>query len=86
MPPLSLISPYVGKSGPCILLFSINSSILSFLDSDGSSIIAIVASITSTKLCGGMLVAIPTAIPVEPLTNKFGTLVGRTDGSFSDPS
>ena len=66
MPPLSLISPYVGKSGPWILLFSINSSILSFLDSDGSSIIAIVASITSTKLCGGMLVEVLNAIIAEP--------------------
>jgi len=31
-----------------------------------------VASIISPKLCGGMLVAIPTAIPPAPLTNKFG--------------
>ena len=25
---------------------------------------------TSVKLCGGILVAIPTAIPEEPFTNK----------------
>ena len=33
-----------------------------------------------------MLVAIPTAIPDEPFTNKFGYLAGNTAGSFSDPS
>ena len=48
--------------------------------------IAIVASITSFKLCGGILVAIPTAIPVEPLISKFGSLVGNTLGSISEPS
>ena len=44
------------------------------------------ASTTSFKLCGGMLVAIPTAIPPEPLTNKLGIRVGITKGSFSEPS
>jgi len=33
-----------------------------------------------------MLVAIPTAIPEEPLTSRFGTLVGSTTGSWSDSS
>ena len=44
---------------------------------------ATTASITSPRLCGGMLVAMPTAIPVEPLTSRLGTLVGRTVGSSS---
>ena len=35
---------------------------------------------------GGMLVAIPTAIPVVPLTKIFGNLDGRTLGSCSRPS
>ena len=44
------------------------------------------ALIISVKLCGGMFVAIPTAIPDEPLINKFGIFVGITDGSDSEPS
>ena len=39
------------------------------------------ASITSRRLCGGMFVAMPTAMPVEPLTSRFGNGVGRTVGS-----
>ena len=42
-----------------------------------------VASIISVRLCGGMLVAMPTAMPDEPLTSRFGTRVGRTSGSCS---
>ena len=30
------------------------------------------ASQTSAMLCGGMLVAIPTAMPLEPFTSRFG--------------
>ena len=45
-----------------------------------------VASIISLRLCGGIFVAIPTAIPAEPLTNKFGNLLGKTVGSFDLPS
>ena len=33
-----------------------------------------------------MLVAIPTAIPAEPLTNRLGSRAGRTVGSCSVPS
>ena len=39
-------------------------------------------STTSLKLWGGMLVAIPTAMPAAPLTSKFGILEGNTVGSF----
>ena len=45
-----------------------------------------VASIVSPKLCGGIDVAIPTAIPLDPFTNRFGYLDGNTDGSFKDSS
>ena len=41
-----------------------------------------VASITSPRLCGGMLVAMPTAMPFVPLTSRFGTRAGRTVGSL----
>ena len=34
---------------------------------------------TSPRLWGGMLVAIPTAIPVEPFTRRLGNRLGRTD-------
>ena len=47
------------------------------------SIKAKVPSITSPRLWGGILVAIPTAIPPAPLTSKFGNCAGNTDGSFS---
>ena len=47
---------------------------------------AIVAFTTSIRLCGGILVAMPTAIPPEPFTNKFGNDDGRTFGSFSEES
>ena len=39
--------------------------------------------ITSPKLWGGMLVAIPTAMPPAPFTSKLGYCAGKTTGSFS---
>ncbi len=33
-----------------------------------------------------MFVAIPTAMPDEPLMSRFGSLAGRTDGSCCVPS
>ncbi len=52
----------------------------------GLSITLMSPSTTSLRLWGGMLVAIPTAIPDEPFTSRFGTLVGSTTGSWSDSS
>jgi len=52
----------------------------------GLSIIIRQASITSPRLCGGMFVAMPTAIPEEPLTRRFGYFAGSTAGSLSEPS
>ena len=52
----------------------------------GSSMKAIVAAIVSLRLCGGMFVAMPTAMPLEPLTSRFGKRAGRTSGSCSEPS
>jgi hypothetical protein len=37
-------------------------------------------------LCGGMFVAIPTAIPEVPLTSRLGNRAGRTSGSCWDSS
>ena len=49
----------------------------------GSSIYATTPSITSPKLCGGIFVATPTAIPEVPFTSKFGKRPGITSGSLS---
>ena len=40
----------------------------------------------SLRLCGGMLVAMPTAIPVAPLISRFGIRDGSTTGSVLVPS
>ena len=56
------------------------------MPSAGSSISATQASMTSPRLCGGMLVAMPTAMPPAPLTKRFGNFAGRTVGSFSELS
>src|ERR1700693_262966 len=67
--------PPVGKSGP--LTIRIRSSVAV----SGSSIRRTTASQISPRLCGGMLVAMPTAIPLAPLTRRFGSSDGITDGS-----
>ena len=69
----------VGKSGP--FTRSINASKSSSRVAVGFSNAQKTPSATSRKLCGGMFVAIPTAIPAEPLTNRFGKRAGRTSGS-----
>ena len=45
-----------------------------------------VARITSPKLCGGISVDIPTAIPELPLISIFGICDGKNLGSFNVPS
>ena len=75
IPSLPIIMPSVGKSGPLIIDNNSSSVTLS------SSIILIIPFITSVKLWGGMFVAIPTAIPEDPLINSVGILDGRTVGS-----
>ena len=58
-------------------------STCSWVSISGFSIYATQPSITSPRLCGGILVAIPTAIPIVPLTKIFGNLLGKISGSFS---
>ena len=41
---------------------------------------------TLRRLCGGMRVAMPTAMPSEPLTNRLGKRAGRMVGSWFFPS
>ena len=47
---------------------------------------AMQALTTSVRLCGGMLVAMPTAMPELPLMMRLGTRAGRTEGSRVDSS
>ena len=49
----------------------------------GCSITSIKPPITSERLCGGIFVAIPTAIPSDPFTKRFGKTAGNTAGSLS---
>ncbi len=72
-----MIIPPVGKSGPVIAVIN------SLTETSGFSINICNPEIISERLCGGILVVIPTAIPLTPLTNNAGTLAGKTTGSFS---
>ena len=80
IPLLPTIKPPVGKSGPFTIEHS-SSMVISLLSTRATS-----ASMISVKLCGGMLVAIPTAIPVEPFISKFGIFEGKRTGSRRDAS
>gem|GEM_PF-4295173 len=76
---LSYTIPHVGKSGH--LIKSSNSEILTshtFSCFNKNSI----ASHNSVKLCGGIFVAIQTAIPITQFISKLGILFGNTVGSF----
>ena len=74
-----IVAP-VGKSGPLTNFISSPG-----VDS-GLSRKCTTASIVSPRLCGGMFVAMPTAIPPEPFTSRFGKRLGRTTGCCSYPS
>ncbi len=60
--------------------------IRSSTDALGWPIRCLSAWTTSTRLCGGMLVAMPTAMPVAPLTSRLGMVEGSTPGSVSRES
>ncbi len=72
--------PPPGKSGPLTCSISQPRSI------PGLAMYALTAPIDSLRLCGGILVAIPTAIPDEPLTSRLGKRAGSTSGSCWDSS
>ena len=69
------IEPPVGKSGP------FTKCIRSSTVASGWSIRCTVASMISPRLCGGMFVAMPTAMPWLPLTSRLGNRAGSTVGS-----
>ena len=79
MPARPTMNPPVGKSGPGMIRRSCFS--LSSRPSCSCSAIQTIPSITSRRLWGGMLVAIPTAMPADPLTRRLGYGAGRTVGS-----
>ncbi len=68
MPLRPMIRPPVGKSGPWMIWHS------SSMVTSGLSRCARHASMTSPRLCGGMFVAMPTAMPPAPLTEQVGEL------------
>ena len=80
MPLRPMMMPLVGKSGP--LMYSIRSA----SSASGFSRMQTQALMTSVRLCGGIFVAMPTAMPLEPLTSRFGKRDGSTRGSFLDSS
>ncbi len=76
----STITPPVGKSGPGTCCSSVSSR------ASGDLIRCRQASINSCRLCGGMFVAMPTAMPDDPFASRFGNVAGSTTGSRSRPS
>jgi hypothetical protein len=67
----------VGKSGPLTCFINPARGMA------GSSICAQMPSMISPRLCGGMFVAMPTAMPVPPLTRRFGKR-GRKNGRLGE--
>ncbi len=74
------MTPPVGKSGPGTKVIS------SDVVASGACSRCRQASISSQTLCGGMEVAMPTAMPEEPLASRLGKPAGSTTGSESPPS
>ncbi|EKD67978.1 MAG: hypothetical protein ACD_48C00127G0002 [uncultured bacterium] len=82
------MAPAVGKSGPCTNSMSSSSVVLKeysgvswLLSLPFTMVIFPImwtrASTISFKLCGGIFVAIPTAIPSDPMRSKFGSFAGK---------
>ncbi|CPU66752.1 Uncharacterised protein [Mycobacteroides abscessus] len=69
--------PPVGRSGPGTNRMSASRS------ASGCATRWRAAATTSTRLCGAMLVAMPTAMPDAPLTSRLGIAAGRTSGCWS---
>ena len=64
------IKPAVGKSVHDVMAYRFH--VCEWIVDPSTS-----ASTTSPKLCGGILVAMPTAIPDEPLISKLGACAAR---------
>ena len=91
MPSIPWMVAPVGKSGPftCCMYSSREMFGTPFLSTPSSRIVStcnLIAPATSVRLWGGILVAIPTAIPSLPFKSRFGNLAGSTVGSISESS
>ena len=75
-----MMMPPVGKSGPCTSVAIFSSVALGVLMRWSA------ASHSSAALCGGMEVAMPTAMPEDPLASRLGKAPGSTTGSCTEPS
>ena len=75
-----MIWPPPGKSGPGI------SASTSSMPIFGSRSTATAAAATSRRLCGGISVAMPTAMPDAPLSSSIGRRAGSSRGSWYEPS
>ena len=75
-----VISPPVGRSGPFTFLQSASIEVSGFSSRSRQ------ASIASRRLCGGIDVAMPTAMPSLPFTSRLGNWAGTTTGSKCCPS
>ena len=67
------MNPAVGKSGPFTMLQVRQPSVAW----SGLFTSRIAALTISVRLCGGILVAMPTAMPFEPLISRLGMRVGQ---------
>ena len=76
MPRRPMMMPPVGKSGPGTISIRRSTPI------SGSSIVATIAPQISRTLWGGIVLDMPTAMPLEPFTSRLGNLPGRTHGSM----
>ena len=75
-----MIWPPPGKSGPGMM--AISSACVIF----GSRIMATAAFATSARLCDGISVARPTAMPEAPFSSTIGRRAGSSFGSSVEPS
>ncbi len=80
MPSRPAIRPPVGRSGPGTNRIRVSK------DAAGSRSRWRAAAMTSPRLCGAMLVAMPTAMPAAPFTSRLGRPAGSTSGWVSLPS
>ena len=67
--------PPVGKSGPA-RTSSVRAARVRIVDQEQRGVAQLGA------LCGGIAVAMPTAMPCEPLASRFGNAPGSTTGSL----
>ena len=80
MPSRPTMRPPVGRSGPGTNRIKASS------EASGLRSRWRAAAITSPRLCGAMLVAMPTAMPDAPFTSRLGRPAGSTSGWVSLPS